>query len=472
MNSRQRRDFLADFSSLMAALYAIADLLAIATLAFLANFATFGEWMPSSEYRLATVLCLSLVITVFGWSGLYSSWRGRSYLDQAGTATLAWLSVLGILILLEYVVRFGDMFSREFIAWLAVFGWATVVGTRLTVMMSLRAVRHRGWNHKRLIIVGSGDWAARVARRLRSAAWLGLDVVAIVDHDPSHEGRMIGGLPVQVGYDQLPRLVTHHDADEIWTCLPLSESEQVERIQEQLRNSTVTQRLVPELAEFRLMNHPMSVIVGLPVLNLSISPMHGLNRVIKELEDKILALLILILVSPLMLAIALAIKLTSPGPVIFKQKRHGWDGRPIKIYKFRTMRVHQESGGRVTQACRDDPRVTTIGRFLRATSLDELPQFLNVLQGRMSIVGPRPHAIEHNHYYMTQIDDYMQRHKVKPGISGWAQVNGLRGQTDTLDKMRKRVEYDLYYINNWSVWFDLKIIVLTILRGFVHPNAF
>jgi Undecaprenyl-phosphate glucose phosphotransferase len=471
MNTRQRRDFFADFASLMAVLYAIADLLAITASAFLASFTTFGEWSMGTEYRVATVLCLLLLITVFGWSGLYTSWRGRSYLDQAGSATLAWITALGILMLLDYLLHFGETVSREYLFWFAIFGGFTVVGTRLTVMLSLRALRHYGWNHKRLIIVGSGDWAAGIARRLRTAGWLGLDVVAIVDHDEAREDRSMAGIPVQSGYGRLRRLIEHHAADEVWICLPLSASDHIEQIREELSDSTVTQCMVPEVAEYRLMNHPMSVIVGLPVLNLSLSPMHGLNRIIKEIEDKLLASLILLLVSPLMIAIAIAIKATSPGPIIFKQRRHGWDGRPINVYKFRTMVVHQERGV-VTQARRGDSRVTPVGRFLRATSLDELPQFFNVLQGRMSIVGPRPHAIEHNHYYMSQIDDYMRRHKVKPGISGWAQVNGLRGQTDTLDKMRKRVQYDLYYIDNWSVWFDLKIIVLTVLRGFVHPNAY
>ena len=172
------------------------------------------------------------------------------------------------------------------------------------------------------------------------------------------------------------------------------------------------------------------------------------------------------------LIIAIAIKLTSPGPVIFKQKRHGWDGRPIKVYKFRSMKIHQELDGKVTQAKQNDERITRLGAFLRKTSLDELPQFFNVLQGKMSIVGPRPHAIEHNELYKDQVEKYMLRHMVKPGITGWAQINGLRGETDTLEKMQKRVEYDLYYIENWSVWLDLKIIILSVFKGFINKNAY
>ena len=221
------------------------------------------------------------------------------------------------------------------------------------------------------------------------------------------------------------------------------------------------------------MNRPMTQITDLSVVSLNVSPMRiGMNRVLKAIEDRLVALAIIVLTSPVMLIIWAAVRLTSPGPAIFKQVRHGWDGHPIKIYKFRTMRVHKEGNGEVTQASRNDRRVTKIGRILRRTSLDELPQFFNVLQGRMSVVGPRPHAVEHNRYFMDQIDDYMQRHKVKPGITGWAQVNGLRGETDALDKMKKRVQFDLYYIENWSLWFDIKITLLTIIRGFFHPNAF
>ena len=220
------------------------------------------------------------------------------------------------------------------------------------------------------------------------------------------------------------------------------------------------------------MNRPMTQIMGLPVVNLSVSPMRvSVNRMVKAVEDRLIAALVLLVTSPLMLLIAIGVKLSSRGPVLFKQLRHGWDGKPIKVYKFRTMRLHDDESN-LRQATRDDSRVTRIGALLRRTSLDELPQFFNVLQGRMSIVGPRPHAIEHNHYYMDQIDSYMQRHKVKPGITGWAQVNGHRGETDTLDKMERRVEHDLYYIENWSLWLDAKIIVLTIVRGFVHPNAY
>ena len=200
--------------------------------------------------------------------------------------------------------------------------------------------------------------------------------------------------------------------------------------------------------------------------------MDGPARFIKRAEDILIGGLISLLILPVCVAIAIAIKATSPGPVVFKQYRTGINGRKFKVYKFRSMVVHQENNGEVTQAKKNDARVTPIGAFLRRTSLDELPQFFNVLQGRMSLVGPRPHALAHNEYYKDLVESYMQRHKVKPGITGWAQVNGYRGETDTLDKMQKRVEYDLWYIDNWSLWLDLKIIFLTVFKGFINKNAY
>ena len=207
-------------------------------------------------------------------------------------------------------------------------------------------------------------------------------------------------------------------------------------------------------------------------LDLSSTAIDGTNHWIKWIEDIILGTLISLLVLPVCLVIAISIKLTSPGPVLFKQYRNGVGGKKFKVYKFRTMEVHQEDGGKVTQATRGDPRITKLGALLRKTSLDELPQFYNVLQGRMSIVGPRPHALSHNEYYMDLVESYMWRHKVKPGITGWAQVNGYRGEIDTLDKMKKRVRYDLWYIENWSLWLDLKIIFWSVFKGFVNNKAY
>ena len=238
------------------------------------------------------------------------------------------------------------------------------------------------------------------------------------------------------------------------------------------RSDLIEIRFIPDIFGFKLLNHDVFEIAGIPIISLTQTPMAGTNRLLKAIEDRVLASLILVVISPLLLFIIVGIKLSSKGPIFFRQKRHGWDGKEIVVCKFRTMVVHKETDNIVTQATKNDPRLTKFGAFLRRTSLDELPQFINVLQGRMSIVRPRPHPLQHNEIYRNKIDSYMLRHHVKPGITGWAQINGWRGETDTLEKMQKRIEYDLFYINNWSLLFDLKIIFLTLFKGMFGKNVY
>jgi putative colanic acid biosysnthesis UDP-glucose lipid carrier transferase len=221
----------------------------------------------------------------------------------------------------------------------------------------------------------------------------------------------------------------------------------------------------------QMLSSRMIDFMGFPTVDLNTPMSSGLGGVFKTLFDMSFALVALVLLAPLMITIAIAIKLTSPGPVLFKQPRLGLNGKKFSVYKFRSMKVHQEHGT-VTQATKDDPRITPIGQFLRRTSLDELPQFLNVLKGEMSVVGPRPHALQHNEMYKDLLELYMLRHRVKPGITGWAQIHGYRGETDTVDKMAKRVQFDLHYIQNWSLWMDVKIIVWTAFRGWTGNNAY
>jgi putative colanic acid biosynthesis UDP-glucose lipid carrier transferase len=239
----------------------------------------------------------------------------------------------------------------------------------------------------------------------------------------------------------------------------------------ELADSTASVYLVPDIFMFELLHARSDVIAGIPTISIYDSPLDGSNAIVKRIEDLVLSSIILLLITPILIAISIAVKVTSSGPVLFKQLRYGIDGKPIKVWKFRSMTV-MENGAEVTQAKKNDVRLTPIGRFIRSTSLDELPQFINVLQGRMSIVGPRPHAVAHNEAYRTIINGYMLRHKVKPGITGWAQVNGWRGETDTLDKMEKRIEFDLDYIRNWSLGFDLKIVISTVFKGFIDKSAY
>ena len=254
-------------------------------------------------------------------------------------------------------------------------------------------------------------------------------------------------------------------------AMQMCDGARVKKLVHQLADTTCSVLLIPDVFTFNILHSRLEEMNGVPVVPLYDTPLSGVNRLLKRAEDIVLATLILLLISPVLCCIALAVKLSSPGPVIFRQTRYGMDGKPIKVWKFRSMKV-MENDKVVTQATQNDPRVTKVGNFLRRTSLDELPQFINVLTGGMSIVGPRPHAVAHNEQYRQLIEGYMLRHKVKPGITGWAQINGWRGETDTLEKMEKRVEFDLEYIREWSVWFDIKIVFLTVFKGFVNKAAY
>jgi len=258
---------------------------------------------------------------------------------------------------------------------------------------------------------------------------------------------------------------------EVYITLPLGSQPRIVQLLEQIQGTTASLFFVPDVFGISIIQGRLQDVNGVPVVGICETPFTGINELVKRASDVVLASLILVLISPILLAIAVGVKLSSPGPVIFKQRRNGLDGEEIIVYKFRSMRS-MDNGPVVRQATKDDPRITPFGAFIRRTSLDELPQFVNVLQGRMSIVGPRPHAVAHNEEYRKLIKAYMVRHKVKPGITGWAQVNGLRGETDTIDKMKARVEYDLEYLRNWSLGLDLQIIVRTAKLMLFDRNAY
>jgi putative colanic acid biosynthesis UDP-glucose lipid carrier transferase len=270
----------------------------------------------------------------------------------------------------------------------------------------------------------------------------------------------------------LPSAIQKHQAHEVWITLALNESSQLRQLHYLLRNSLVDIRWIPDTSAMSLLSHKSGDFLGMAAVELNCPPIRDVHGLLKELFDRIFALCVLILLAPILISLALAIKFTSNGPIFFSQPRLGLNGRIFQVYKFRSMQMHAESHQRLTQATRNDPRITAIGRFIRRTSLDELPQFLNVLKGDMSVVGPRPHALPHNDLYKDKLIMYMQRHRVKPGITGWAQINGFRGETDTREKMARRVAYDLHYIKHWSFWMDLKIILWTAFKGWTDRNAF
>ncbi|ACO77838.1 undecaprenyl-phosphate galactosephosphotransferase [Azotobacter vinelandii CA] len=440
---------------------ALLDLFFVIAAALLAHQFRFDNFDMSGRYNTATLLSAIVVVFCLALAGVYGSQRGRPFQRQFSVLTFAWLVAAGILLSLSFLLKVSESYSRLWFVSMLLLGWSLSLLLRLVAFLLLRHLRALGRNLKTVLLVDSGG----------SSAGQLSDGRALEEHG----FRVVHSLPFSRDPDWLDTLVAgvrQHGVHEVWLCLPLGEGGAIRSILYALRHHTVEIRFIPEWDDIRLFNHRISHIAGLYTLDLSFSPMNGPARLIKRLEDLLIAIPVMVLILPLCLLIGLAVKLTSRGPMLFKQYRTGINGKRFKVYKFRSMVVHREKDGEVTQACRNDARVTLLGAFLRRTSLDELPQFFNVLQGRMSIVGPRPHALEHNEYYKDLVESYMQRHKVKPGITGWAQVCGYRGETDTLEKMQKRVEYDLWYIDNWSLWLDLKIIFLTVFKGFVGKNAY
>ncbi len=437
--------------------------LAIALLSVcLGNYIRFGVWEVGWP-NTTLVIIQALLAIVFSFTrGVYSSWRGQSLLGKLGEVFVSWtLSFIGLAIFL-WAVKQSEFYSRLWLGIWYLSAVSSVVIARWSIYLLLNAVRQRGNNTKRILMIGSGINFNLMLDRFAEGNPYGYRLDVVVNYTTPEQTLA-----------EIEAIVARSESfDECWVCLPLTESGFIHQVTHTLRHSTVDIRFMPGLRDMPLLNHKVTFIGGFYSLDISCTPMEGYGRIVKAFEDRILGLLIFLMILPVCGLIALAVKLSSPGPVLFKQLRHGADGKPIKVYKFRSMVVHKEQSGHVTQATKGDARVTKLGAFLRRTSLDELPQFFNVIQGKMSIVGPRPHALEHNEYYKDLVESYMKRHKVKPGITGLAQVRGYRGETDTLEKMQKRVQCDLEYINNWSIWLDLKIILLTVLKGFVGKTAY
>lgn len=376
------------------------------------------------------------------------------------TLILGWLivlAVLGVIGELSGLIRIYD--PGVLWAWSVltpIFLWLTHAWVRnhLEVLRARGRIRHA-------VVVGANELGLKLASRIHQQRSLMMRVEAFFDD------RLDGRSDEQVkqvvagGIDDVAQYVASHPIDVVYITLPMLDHARVTNLVNSLRDTTASIYFVPDIFMFDLVQSHLDTVNGMPVISVFETPLTGLNSINKRLFDFFTALSILLVISPLMIAIALLIKYTSPGPVIFKQRRYGIDGEAFMVYKFRSMTVC-EDGNAITQATQNDARVTPLGAILRKTSLDELPQLFNVLTGSMSIVGPRPHAIAHNEHYRKIIHGYMWRHKVKPGMTGWAQINGYRGETDTLDKMKGRVIYDISYLKNWSLWLDLTIIFRTI----------
>jgi len=450
------------------------DLLLIVLTALIAYWLRHETLQIPPRYGIAVVIGVLLAWQVFHAFGLYEFRSLSRLVWQLSRLITAWGLVAMGLIAVVFFTKTAEEFSRAWAgAWFAS-AWLALVATRIFLKLRLRAWQKRGWLTRRVAIVGAGNNGRRLLRHLsRRGTGAGIAVVGVFDDRKTRiPPEQLEGTTIRGGLDDLIDRCRNDEIDDVLVALPWRADNRLMEIAKKLRQVPVDLRLAPEPIGFRLSNGSMQEVSGLPMLTMFERPLTDWSHVIKLIEDKLLGGLILLLVAPLMLLIALAIKLDSRGPVLFRQQRFGFNNNLITVWKFRTMHDAQYTDDAVRQATRNDPRVTRLGALLRRTSLDELPQFFNVLGGSMSIVGPRPHAVTHNEQFARTVNQYYARHRVKPGITGWAQVNGLRGETDTAEKLERRLEHDLHYIDHWSPWLDLKIIVMTLFVGLVHKHAY
>ena len=429
------------------------------------------EW--TTQDTLASVTAIVTFQVVAEAHGLYRSWQGIPLRREVVTTLVAWVFSIPVLLFLAFFTKTSEGYSRSIaLVWFIGCGVALTIW-RLATHALMIEFRKRGGNSRSVAIAGATEIALSLAKTIMEEPYSGMRVVGFYDDRnsdrriavPEAYGGVIGDL------NQLVADAREGKIDIVYISLPLRAESRINALVRKLGDTTVSAYVIADFFVFDLLHAQWTHVGDIPAVSILDTPFHGLGGWVKRLEDIVIGSMILVLIALPMLAVAIAIKLTSPGPVFFRQKRYGLNGKEIRVLKFRSMKV-MEDGPTVKQATKDDPRVTPIGKFLRRSSVDELPQFLQVLTGEMSIVGPRPHAVAHNELYRSKIQGYMLRHKVKPGITGWAQVNGWRGETDTYEKMQKRVDHDLDYIRNWNLLLDIRIIWMTIFGSKTSENAY
>jgi Undecaprenyl-phosphate glucose phosphotransferase len=456
-------------------LFIVADLLVVSaawTIAYWVRFKSglvpVDKGVPEFAQYLSMLLFIWIIWAfVFRRMGLYRPMRGVRRTRELWVLINA--NALSILLLISMTYLFREK-SSQFSRLVFVYFWALstvfTVCERSVLRFVLREIRRKGYNLRYMLIVGAGQVAADMVSRVRLHQELGIQLVGCLSRD-RNEKRGPGGIPVVGGYGDLGHFLTRADIDQIVVALPLEDQQILPEIMEELKDSVLDIKIIPDLYQFASIGGAIEEFEGLPVISLQSCPIDGINLFAKRALDLLIASVALIVFAPLMMLIAVLVKLTSRGPILFKQERVSFDGSRFSILKFRTMYTNAEASG-PGWTTRGDDRVTPLGRILRSTSLDELPQLFNVLRGDMSIVGPRPERPVFIKEFRSRVPRYMLRHKVPAGITGWAQVHGWRGDTS----IDKRIEYDLYYIENWSLFLDLKIVLMTLINGFKNRNAY
>ena len=467
---RAESHFFSKYAALLDITLRVSDVFVITLVALAVYRLEFGNLEMGLHYTSGLMRTVLVALVVFPAAGLYRSWRGENLLQEVVRLWAAWSGVMVILLAMAWALKTTDAYSR-----IAAGAWFVATGVvlsldRVLLRWTLGHIRMRGVDSRRVLLIGSTQAGQRIVAAARSSAWMGLDVLGYIS--TPYDQVDIAGVPELGDLSELAAKMAEYAPDQIWIALPMRAEETIQKVLQLTLDTPTTVRLVPDFFGYELINHHTVSLAGVPVITLRSSRVEGHAGILKAIEDRSIAFLLLVLLSPLMFLLALGVRASSSGPVFFKQKRHGLGGKEFEVLKFRSMWMHAEDQGAVTQAKRNDARVTRFGRFLRSSSLDELPQLINVLRGDMSIVGPRPHAVEHNHHFSERLRGYMQRHGMKPGITGLAQIKGFRGETDTLDKMASRVECDISYIKHWSLWLDLKIILSTPYVLMRRNNAF
>ena len=441
---------------------------------FLYNYQRAPEAL--SQYVASILVAMLIASALFQWMGVYAGEYLFSRRLNTDRMLSAWAMTCGVLLVIAFSLKITDFYSRVWAVSWFLSSFAVLAVERVILASLVNRLAREGRFAKRTVVLGAGELGQRLANHLNQSGDLRTRIIGFVDDRLDRVAPEAEGYEVLGNSDHLINLIRRDLVDQVIIALPWQAEQRVQDLVRRLAMTPVTIRLAPDLVGFSLRESAFTQVGGLPMLHVLDRPISDWSYVAKTVEDRVLASIALVFVAPLFAVIAAAIKWDSPGPVFFIQKRQGFNGQHIWVWKFRTMYHHLEDRNAAVAVRRNDQRVTPVGRFLRSSSLDELPQLLNVLRGDMSLVGPRPHAIETKaagHLLEEVVEAYAARHRVKPGITGWAQVNGWRGEIDSIDKIQKRVEHDLYYIDKWSVWLDLTIIFRTVLLLFKEDeNAF
>lgn len=434
---------------------------------------SFGTGMAWEHYVLMGMAAVATFSLVGELTRAYRSWRGVPGEKEIVCVLATWCLTVAALLAVGFLTRYTFLVPRSLmLVWTAATP-ALAILIRVGLRWAFRSLRAHGLNHQRFAIVGVTPLGIQLARNIEAAPELGLHLVGFYDDRPEER---VAELPQEVGtklgdLEQLYAAAKRGDIQRIYITFPMRAEKRIQTALERLADTTASVYIVPDFFVFELLHSRWSSVNGLPVVSVFENPLYGIDGVVKRATDLALSIFLLAILAIPMLVIALLVKHSGAGPIFFRQRRYGIDGEEFLVWKFRTMSVC-EDGPTIAQATKHDSRITKIGAFLRKTSLDELPQLFNVFGGSMSLVGPRPHASAHNEEYRQQIQGYMLRHKVKPGITGLAQVNGFRGETDTLEKMEGRIRFDHQYIREWSWWLDLRILLKTFFVVLKRENAY